>query len=142
MTFFIVVFVLLMQFLWKYVDDLVGKGLEFKVLAEMIFYASFGLLPYAFPLAMLLASIMTFGSLGENYELLAMKSAGISLFRIMRPLMVIAVIITFTAFYFANNILPHTNLNFTTLLYSVKEQHPELVLQEGVFTKEIDGLQY
>jgi len=126
-----------MQFLWKYVDDLVGKGLEFSVLAEMIFYASFGLLPYAFPLAMLLASIMTFGSLGENYELLAMKSAGISLFRIMKPLMVIAIIVAFAAFYFANNILPHTNLKFTTLLYSVKEQNPELVLREGVFTEEI-----
>ena len=102
MTFFIVVFVLLMQFLWKYVDDLVGKGLDISLLGEMMFYATFGLLPYAFPLAMLLASIMTFGSLGENYELLAMKSSGISLFRIMKPLMVIAIFITGTAFYFAN----------------------------------------
>ena len=83
MTFFIVVFVLLMQFLWRYVGDLVGKGLDLSVLGEMLFYASFGVLPYAFPLAMLLASIMTFGSLGENYELVAMKSAGISLFRII-----------------------------------------------------------
>jgi lipopolysaccharide export system permease protein len=139
MTFFIVVFVLLMQFLWKYVDDLVGKGLDMKLLGEMMFYATFGLLPYAFPLAMLLASIMTFGSLGEDYELLAMKSSGISLFRIMKPLMIIAVFITFTAFYFANHILPHTNLRFTTLLWSVKEQRPELVLQQGVFTNEIDG---
>jgi lipopolysaccharide export system permease protein len=139
MTFFIVLFVLLMQFLWKYVDDLVGKGLEFDVLAEMMFYASFALLPYAFPLAMLLASIMTMGALGENYELVAIKSSGISLFRIMRPLIFIAVIITLTAFYFSNNVLPHTNLRFTTLLYSVKEQRPELVLQEGVFTNEMDG---
>ena len=139
MTFFIVVFVLLMQFLWKYVDDLVGKGLDIKVLAEMLFYASFGLLPYAFPLAMLLASIMTFGSFGENYELLAMKSSGISLYRIMKPLVVIAILVTLTAFYFANYVLPHTNLRFTTLLWSVKQQRPELVLQEGVFTSEIDG---
>lgn len=139
MTFFIVVFVLLMQFLWKYVDDLVGKGLEMKVLGEMLFYASFGLLPYAFPLAMLLASIMTFGSLGENYELVAMKSSGISLFRIMRPLIVIALVVTATAFYFSNNVLPHTNLKFTTLMVSVKQQRPELVLQEGVFTNEMDG---
>lgn len=139
MTFFIVVFVLLMQFLWKYVDDLVGKGLDFSVLAEMLFYASFALLPYAFPLAMLLASIMTFGSLGENYELVAMKSSGISLFRIMKPLIVIAILVTLTAFYFSNNILPNTNLRFTTLLWSVKQQRPELVLQEGVFTNEIDG---
>jgi lipopolysaccharide export system permease protein len=139
MTFFIVVFVLLMQFLWKYVDDLVGKGLDIKVLGEMLFYASFGLLPYAFPLAMLLASIMTFGSFGENYELVAMKSSGISLYRIMKPLLFIAVIVTTTAFYFANYVLPNTNLRFTTLLWSVKQQRPELVLQEGVFTNEIDG---
>lgn len=139
MTFFIVVFVLLMQFLWRYVGDLVGKGLSLSVLGEMLFYASFGVLPYAFPLAMLLASIMTFGSLGENYELVAMKSAGISLFRIMRPLIVIAAVISAIAFYFSNNILPNTNLKFTTLMVSVKQQRPELVLQEGVFTNEIDG---
>ena len=139
MTFFIVVFVLLMQFLWKYVDDLVGKGLEFNVLAEMLFYAAFGLLPFAFPLAMLLASIMTFGSLGENYELVAMKSSGISLFRIMRPLVFIAIIVTLCAFYFSNNILPTTNLRWSTLLWSIKQQKPELILQEGVFTNEIDG---
>ena len=139
MTFFIVVFVLLMQFLWKYVDDLVGKGLDFKVLGEMMFYASFALLPLAFPLAMLLASIMTFGALGENYELVAMKASGISLFRIMRPLIVIAILITGIAFYFSNNILPKTNLKFSTLLFSVREQRPEMVLQEGVFTNEMDG---
>ena len=139
MTFFIVVFVLLMQFLWRYVGDLVGKGLDLSVLGEMLFYASFGVLPYAFPLAMLLASIMTFGSLGENYELVAMKSSGISLFRIMRPLIIIAAIIALVAFYFSNNILPKTNLKFTTLMVSVKQQRPELVLQDGVFTSEIDG---
>ncbi|HNU78150.1 MAG TPA: LptF/LptG family permease, partial [Prolixibacteraceae bacterium] len=134
MTFFICVFILLMQFLWKYVDDLVGKGLDWGILAELLFYATFGLLPFAFPLAMLLASIMTFGELGENYELVAMKSSGISLFRIMKPLILVALLITGTAFFFANYILPHTNLRFTTLLWSVKEQRPEMVLQEGVFT--------
>ena len=139
MTFFIVLFILLMQFLWKYVDDLVGKGLEFKILAEMMFYASFALLPLAFPLAMLLASIMTFGSMGENYELVAMKASGISLFRIMRPLIVISIFITGLAFYFSNNIVPKTNLQFSTLLYSVRQQKPELILQAGVFTNEVDG---
>jgi lipopolysaccharide export system permease protein len=139
MTFFICVFILLMQFLWKYVDDLVGKGLDWHVLAELLFYASFGLLPYAFPLSMLLASIMTFGELGENYELVAMKSSGISLFRIMKPLILGAVLISCTAFFFANYVLPHTNLRFTTLLYSVKQQRPEMVLKEGVFTNDIDG---
>ena len=106
MTFFICLFVLLMQFMWKYIDDLVGKGLEWSVLGELVFYASFGLLPFAFPLSMLLASIMAFGALGESYELVAIKSAGVSLLRIMRPMMVIAIIVSFTAFYFANNILP------------------------------------
>ncbi len=139
MTFFIVLFVLLMQFLWKYVDDLVGKGLEFSVLGEMMFYASFALLPLVFPLAMLLASIMTFGALGENYELVAMKASGISLFRIMKPLIVIAVIITGMAFYFSNSIIPKTNLKFSTLLYSVKQQKPEMVVQAGVFSNEMDG---
>jgi len=139
MTFFIVLFVLLMQFLWKYVDDLVGKGLSIGLLSEMMFYASFALLPLAFPLAMLLASIMTFGSLGENYELVAMKASGISLFRIMRPLIVIAVLITVLAFFFSNNVVPKTNVKFSTLLYSVQKQKPELILQAGVFTNEVDG---
>jgi len=139
MTFFICVFILLMQFLWKYVDDMVGKGLEWSILAELLFYASFGLLPLAFPLSMLLASIMTFGELGENYELIAMKSSGISLFRIMKVLIVVAVLVSGIAFVFANYILPHTNLRFTTLLWSVKQQRPEMVLKEGVFTNEIDG---
>ncbi len=139
MTFFICLFVLLMQFMWKYIDDMVGKGLDWSVLSELIFYASFGLLPLAFPLSMLLASIMTFGSLGENYELVAIKSAGVSIIRIMRPLMVLAVIISLIAFYFANNVLPHTNLKFMTILYSVKQQKPELILKEGVFTNEIEN---
>ncbi len=139
LTFFICVFILLMQFLWKYVDDLVGKGLEWNILTELLFYASFGLLPFAFPLSMLLASIMTFGELGENYELVAMKSSGISLFRIMKPLIFVAVLITCTAFIFANYILPHTNLRFTTLLWSIKQQKPEMVIQEGIFTNDIEG---
>jgi lipopolysaccharide export system permease protein len=118
---------------------MVGKGLNFSVLAELLFYAAFALLPFAFPLAMLLASIMTFGSLGENYELVAMKSSGISLIRIMSPLIIIAFIISLVAFYFANNVLPHTNLRFTTLLWSVKMQKPELIIKEGVFTDGIEG---
>ena len=139
MTFFIVLFILLMQFLWKYVDDLVGKGLEFNVLAEMMFYASFALLPLAFPLAMLLGSIMTFGAFGENYELVAMKASGISLFRIMKPLVFIAIILTGIAFYFSNSIIPKTNLKFSTLLFSVKQQKPEMVVQPGIFSNEMDG---
>lgn len=137
MTFFICVFILLMQFLWKYIDDLVGKGLEWNIVAELLLYASFGLVPLAFPLAMLLASIMTFGNLGENYELVAMKASGISLFRIMRPLLVVALIMTSIAFYFSNNILPKTNIEFYALLFSVKQQKPEMVVKEGVFTNDM-----
>ncbi|WP_321287750.1 LptF/LptG family permease [uncultured Sunxiuqinia sp.] len=139
MTFFICVFVLLMQFLWKYIDDMVGKGLEWNIVSELLLYASFALVPMAFPLAMLLASIMTFGSLGENYELVAIKASGISLFRIMKPLIGVAIALTLFAFYFSNNILPKTNLKFGALLTSVKRQKPEMVISEGAFTNEIDG---
>ena len=139
MTFFICVFILLMQFLWKYIDELVGKGLDWKIVSELLLYASFGLVPLAFPLAMLLASIMTFGNMGENYELVAMKASGISLFRIMRPLMVITILLTMTAFYFSNNILPKTNLKFYSLLYSVKRLKPEMIIKEGVFSNDMDN---
>ncbi len=139
MTFFICVFILLMQFLWKYIDDMVGKGLEWNIVTELLIYASFGLVPLAFPLAMLLASIMTFGNLGENYELVAMKASGISLFRIMRPLLVVTVLLTLIAFYFSNNILPKTNLKFYSLMYSVKEQKPEMIIKEGVFSNDMEN---
>lgn len=139
MTFFICVFVLLMQFLWKYIDDMVGKGLEWNIVVELLLYASCALIPMAFPLAMLLASIMAFGSMGENYELLAIKASGVSLLRVMRPLMIVAVGLTLFAFYFSNDILPKTNLKFGALLVSVKRQKPEMVISEGVFTNEIDG---
>jgi lipopolysaccharide export system permease protein len=137
MTFFICVFILLMQFLWKYIDDLVGKGLDWKIVSELLLYASFGLVPLAFPLAMLLASIMTFGNLGENYELVAMKASGISLFRIMRPLLIVTLILTSTAFYFSNNILPKTNLKLYSLMYSVKMQKPEMIIKEGIFANDM-----
>ncbi len=139
LTFFICIFVLLMQFLWKYIDDLVGKGLEWHIIVEFLTYASCALVPMAFPLAMLLASIMAFGNLGENYELVAMKASGISLIRAMRPLIVIAAFLTYIAFFFSNNILPETNLKFGTLLMSVKTQKPEMIIKEGVFANDIDG---
>jgi len=132
-------FILLMQFLWKYIDDLVGKGLEWNVIVELLMYASAGLVPMALPLATLLASLMTLGNLGENNELLAMKSAGISLPRIMVPLIFVTIFISVGAFFFSNNILPYTNLKISTLLYSVKQQKPELIIKEGVFTNLIEG---
>lgn len=139
MTFFICVFILLMQFLWKYIDELVGKGLDWNIVTELLIYASCGLVPLAFPLAMLLASIMTFGNMGENYELVAMKASGISLFRIMRPLLIVTMLLTGIAFYFSNNVLPKTNLKFYTLLFSVKSQKPEMVIKEGVFSNDMEG---
>jgi lipopolysaccharide export system permease protein len=118
---------------------MVGKGLEWNIILELLFYASLALVPMAFPLAMLLASIMSFGNMGENYELVAMKASGISLFRIMRPLIIVALGLGIFAFYFSNNVLPKTNLKFGALMYSVKRQKPEMVIKEGVFTNDIDG---
>ncbi len=138
MTFFISLFILVMQILWRYVDDLVGKGLEVSVLIELLFYASLQVIPMALPLAILLASLMSFGNLGENYELTALKSAGISLQRIMAPLIIFSILISFGAFKFSNNILPVANLKFTSLMWSVRQSRPEFDIKEKVF---YDGLE-
>ena len=139
MTFFIAVFVLLMQFLWKYIDDLVGKGLDLWIILQLLFYASSTFVPMALPLAILLASLMTFGNIGEHYELVAAKAAGISLRKIMMPLIVFSLFVAGIAFYFSNVILPMANLKMFTLLYDVKEQKPALNIKEGVFYYDIDG---
>lgn len=139
LTFFITLFIFVMQFLWKYIDDLVGKGLEWYIVAELISYASASFVPLALPLAMLLSSIMTYGSLGEHYELVAMKAAGVSLYRFQLPLMVVALMISGLAFYFANNLLPLANLKFGALLHTVRHQKPALNIKEGVFYTDIDG---
>ena len=139
LTFFIAIFVLLMQFLWKYIDDLVGKGLEWSVIAQLLFWASVTMVPLALPLAILLSSIMTFGNLGENYELAALKSAGISLQRIMLPLILLTFFISIVAFYFSNNALPYANLKMGSLLYDVREQKPALNIKEGIFYSGIDN---
>ncbi len=138
-TFFIALFILLMQFLWKYIDELVGKGLEWYIIAELLFYASSTFVPLALPLAILLSSLMTFGNLGENYELVAMKASGISLRRTMRPLIILSVAISGIAFYFSNNVLPVANLKFKSLLYDVRQQKLALDIKEGVFYDGIDG---
>ena len=105
-TLLISLFVLLMQFLWVYLDDLVGKGLELNIIVEFLIYTLAMLMPMALPLSMLLASIMTFGDLGENNELLAMKAAGISLFRIMKPVIVVSILLSIGAFQFSNRVIP------------------------------------
>jgi lipopolysaccharide export system permease protein len=130
---------LLMQFLWKYIDDLIGKGLELGVIAELLLYTSAGLVPLALPLAILLSSLMTFGNMGENFELTALKSAGISLQRIMRPLIVLTILMCIGAFYFSNNVLPYTNLKMRSLLYDVQQQRPEMQIREGIFYYGIDN---
>jgi lipopolysaccharide export system permease protein len=139
MTFFISLFILLMQFLWKYIDDLVGKGLEWHVIAELMFYASASLVSLALPLSVLISSIMTMGSLGEHYELVSLRSAGISLGRVMLPLIIFSIAISGLAFYFSNNLLPIANLKMGTLLYDIRHKKPTMDLRPGVFYKGIDN---
>ena len=128
-----------MQFLWKYVDDMVGKGLSFFILGKMFFYAALSLIPMALPLSILLASLMTFGNLGENFELLAMKASGISLLRIMRPVIILVVLVAIGAFVFQNNVLPPVQIKLWTLVRSIKLKSPELDIPEKTFYKEIYG---
>jgi len=137
MTFLICIFILLMQFLWKHISELVGKGVSWSVLAEFFLYAIFTLVPMALPLAILLASLMTFGNLGENFELTAMKSAGISLFRIMRPLILFISLVCIGAFFFSNNVLPIAQTKSWALIFSLKEKSPEFDINEGEFSHEI-----
>lgn len=138
-TFFIVVFVLLMQFLWRYVDELVGKGLEWDVILQLMYYASFTFVPMALPISILLASLMTFGNLGERYELVAIKAAGISLRKIMFPLGLFSLLISVGAFYYSNIIFPYANLKFRTTLYDVRQKKLALNIREGIFYSGLDG---
>ncbi len=140
MTFFISLFIVMMQFLWRYIDDLVGKGLGVDVIAELFFYAALTMVPTALPLAVLLASLMTFGNLGERLELTAMKSAGISLFRIMKPLIVLMVFIAVSAFFFQNNVLPVAQTKMYTLLFSMRQKSPEIEIPVKSFYDQIPGM--
>ncbi|MEO6404858.1 MAG: LptF/LptG family permease [Ferruginibacter sp.] len=132
-TFFIALFVLMMQTIWKYIDDLVGKGLDFITIGEFVWYASASLLALSMPIAILISSIMTFGNLGETFELVAIKSAGISLLRFMRPIMFITIILCCITFVFANNIIPYANLKFISLYNDIYYKKPAFDLKEGVF---------
>ncbi len=139
MTFAICLFLVLMQFLWKYIEDMVGKGLEYSVLGELFLYAALTLIPLALPLSILLASLMVFGNLGESLELLSIKSAGIPLLKMMKPLIVLVIIISIGAFFFQNNAMPKIQSKFVSLLVSVRQKSPELDIPEGTFYKEISG---
>ena len=138
-TFFICQFVLMMQFLWRYVDDLIGKGLSLEVMAQFFWYMGLMLMPQAFPLAILLSSLIAFGNLGESSELTAIKAAGISLMQAFRGLIVIVTLIAIASFYFQNVIGPDANKSFMQLLVSMKQKSPELEIPEGVFYDGIPG---
>ena len=138
-TFFVSIFVLMMQIIWKYIDDLVGKGLDFYTIGQFIWYASASLITLAMPIAILISSIMTFGNLGESFELVAIKSSGISLLRFMRPLMFIAILLCGITFLFANYVIPYANLKFVTLYYDINYKKPAFDLKEGVFYTQIPG---
>tara|TARA_B100001564_G_C20653287_1_gene677924 strand:+ start:143 stop:1489 length:1347 start_codon:yes stop_codon:yes gene_type:complete len=138
-TFFIAIFLLLMQFLWKYVDDLVGKGLEIDQLFILLFYASARFVPLALPISMLLSSLMVFGKLAENNELVALKSSGISFFRILKPLLAFVIIISICSFLFSNYALPIANLKNASMIYDIQKKKPAFNIKEGIFYNDIEG---
>ncbi len=139
-TFFVVLFILLMQFIWLYIDDLAGKGLSWFTIGQLMFYFSASIIPLALPLAILLASIMTFGNLGETYELIAAKAAGVSIWRIFRPMFYIMICLSFFAFFVSNILIPKATLKHKALLYDIKKQKPALLIKEGVFYNGIEGI--
>lgn len=128
-----------MQFFWLYIDDLMGKGIEIFIILELLLFVSASLIPLALPLAILLSSIMTFGNLSENNELTALKASGLSLLRIMRPLIVVVVIIASCTFYFANYVIPVANLKWHSIIYDIQNTKIAAILSPGAYTKELDG---
>ena len=139
LTFFVALFVLLMQFVWKWVDELVGKGLEVTVMLKLLFLAAVTLSSMAFPLAVMLASLMTFGNMGERYEIVALKSAGISTRKMMTPLALLTVFITILSFVVSDQVIPRATLKLRMLLYDIQEQKPALNIEEGVFYEGFDN---
>lgn len=132
-------FILIMQFFWKYIDDLMGKGLSISVIVELLFYVSASLIPLALPLAILLSSIMTLGNLAENNELTALKASGLSLYRILRPLTGIVLIIAMSTFYFANYVIPVANLKWHGLIFDIQQTKISSILTPGTYSHELDG---
>lgn len=132
-VFFIVQFILMLNFVWRYIDELTGKGLEVSTIAELFICGSINMIPLGLPLAMLLSAIMTMGNLGENFELLAMKSAGLSLMRILKPLLVVVTMISVGSFFIQNNLVPYANQRMYDILFDVREQRQELKFQDGMF---------
>lgn len=139
LTFFIVQIILILQFLWMYIDELAGKGLEFKVLGELLFQFALTFVPMALPLAILLASLMTFGNMGEFSELTALKSSGIPLQRIMRPVIILVTMLCLVSFVFSNNVQPYANRKARMLLFDIRRKRPEMNIQAGIFNNDIEG---
>ena len=140
LTFFIVMFVLMMNFVWRYIDELVGKGLSAGIIIELMSYAMANMIPMGLPLSMLLAAIMTMGNLGENYELLAMKSAGMSLVQITKPLIVVVGIVAVGSFFISNNLVPYSNKKMFSIIYDIRQQKQSLEFQDGLFFNGIDNM--
>ena len=138
-TFLVMVLFLLMQFVWKYIDDLVGRGVEWYYIAELLFYTSATVVPMALPLAILLSAIMTFGSLGEHNEMAALKATGVSLIRAMRPIIYFILFLAFAAFLFSNYVIPVANLKSESLLRNITNMKPALNIQQGIFYKGLEG---
>jgi len=136
---FIALFVLIMQFLWKYIDDIVGKGLEVSVILELLFYLTTSLIPMALPIAVLISSVMVMGNLGERYELASIKSAGIPLLRVMMPLVFLTTMISIASFLASDYLIPYSNLKFKSRLYDIRKQKPTFDLDSGVFNDDFGG---
>ena len=140
LTFFIIIFILMMNFVWRYIDELVGKGLDPLIILELIMYATINMIPMGLPLAILLATIMAMGNLGENYELLAMKSAGMSLMQILKPLFWVIGLISIGSFFIVNDLVPWANKRMFATLYDIKQQNEALEFQDGLFFNGIDDM--
>ena len=138
MTFFIVTFVLMMNIVWRFIEDLTGKGLSADVIFELIFYATINMIPLGLPLAMLLAGIMTLGNMGENFELQAMKSAGMSLMRILQPLIIVTVVISIASFFLVNNVVPYAYKRSMIIMTDIQRQKQVLEFKDGLFFNGID----
>ena len=138
-TFFIALFVLVMQTLWLYIDEIAGKGVGFFLLVELLGYMSVSMIPLALPIAVLISSVMVLGNLAEHYELSSMKSAGISLWRVMIPLMAVTILVSVFSFFCSNNFIPVSNLKFRSRLYDIRRQKPALNLEQGIFNDDFQG---
>lgn len=140
LSFFIVMFILMMNFVWRYIDELVGKGLSFDVIVELLFYATANMMPLGIPLAVLFAGIMTMGNLGEHNELLAMKSAGMSLPRILSPLMGVVLVVAVASFFVVNNLVPYSNKKMMAIIYDIRQQKENMEFKDGIFFNGIDNM--